>query len=173
MRDTLRDTHGGFTLFLLCRHLENTLCQLGSCPPPRGCDIIKGEMQCTSSAWWNLICATPFCFLSCLVLAECLQCVPDESPRSSWAEGREGVPRGSRSRRHGGRKGTHQHGRIFGTDTVNMFTDRHFAFALHDTSGLLIRYFEYFYLEQGDPGVRGPMGNPGKEGPKVGRKYQA
>ncbi len=23
------------------------------------------------------------------------------------------------------------------------------------------------YLKQGDPGVRGPMGNPGKEGPKV------
>lgn len=26
----------------------------------------------------------------------------------------------------------------------------------------------YSYPKQGDPGVRGPMGNPGKEGPKVG-----
>lgn len=26
-----------------------------------------------------------------------------------------------------------------------------------------------FSSEQGDPGVRGPMGNPGKEGPKVGK----
>ncbi len=30
----------------------------------------------------------------------------------------------------------------------------------------------FLCLKQGDPGVRGPMGNPGKEGPKV-RKYQA
>lgn len=26
------------------------------------------------------------------------------------------------------------------------------------------------FSKQGDPGVRGPMGNPGKEGPKVGKK---
>lgn len=28
----------------------------------------------------------------------------------------------------------------------------------------------YVYPKQGDPGVRGPMGNPGKEGPKVGKQ---
>lgn len=38
-------------------------------------------------------------------MAECLQCVPDESPRASWAEGREGVQRSAWSRRLGGRKG--------------------------------------------------------------------
>lgn len=27
--------------------------------------------------------------------------------------------------------------------------------------------------EQGDPGIRGPMGNPGKEGPKVGKEASA
>lgn len=29
-------------------------------------------------------------------------------------------------------------------------------------------FIEGFHIKQGDPGVRGPMGNPGKEGPKVG-----
>ena len=33
---------------------------------------------------------------------------------------------------------------------------------------LAIILIVYFYHKQGDPGVRGPMGNPGKEGPKVG-----
>lgn len=106
MRDTLGDTLGGFTLFLLCRHLENTLCQLGSCPPPRGCDIIKGE-KCSAPAQLDEILSVPPLLLPALpALAECLQCVPDESPRASWAEGREGVPWSARSGRHGGRKGT-------------------------------------------------------------------
>lgn len=103
-----RNAHGGFTLFLLRRHLENTLCRSGSRPPPRGCDIIKGEiMQCPGSVWRNLICATAFAsFLPRLALAECLQCVPDESPRAARAKRGEGDPWSARSGRLGGRKGT-------------------------------------------------------------------
>lgn len=37
----MRDTGGGCTLFLHYRHLENTLCQLGSCPPHGRCDKIR------------------------------------------------------------------------------------------------------------------------------------
>lgn len=55
----MRDAHGGFTLFQFCRHLQNTLCQLGSCPPPRGCDLIKGK-KCSAQAEPNqIICMSP------------------------------------------------------------------------------------------------------------------
>lgn len=63
MRDTLGDTVGGFTLFLLCRHLENTLCQLGSCPPPRGCDIIKGKNAVLQFSLMKSFLCHHFCFL--------------------------------------------------------------------------------------------------------------
>ena len=46
-------------------------------------------------------------------LAECLQCVPDESPWAAWAEGREGLPWSARSGRLGGRKGTSISGLFF------------------------------------------------------------
>lgn len=39
-------------------------------------------------------------------LVECLQCVPDESPRAAWTEGRKRLPRSARSRGLSGRKGT-------------------------------------------------------------------
>lgn len=56
------------------------------------------------------------------VLAECLQCVPDESPRASWTEGWEGGPWSARRRRHGGRKGASNPSTWqFGKDTVNIF----------------------------------------------------
>lgn len=93
-------------IIVLCRHLENTLCQLGSRPPPRGCDIIKRQ-KCSAPAQLDEILSVPPLLLPALpALAECLQCVPDESPRASWAEGREGVLWSARSRRHGGGKGT-------------------------------------------------------------------
>lgn len=50
------------------------------------------------------------CFPPFLALAECLQCVPDQSPRASWAEGREGYPWSAGSRGPGGRKGTSDSG---------------------------------------------------------------
>lgn len=106
MRDTLGDTVGGFTLFLLCRHLENTLCQLGSRPPPGGCDIIKGENASLQPCLMKSSLCHHFYFFSLLLLAERLQFVPDESPGASWAEGRKGVPWSARSGRPGGRKGT-------------------------------------------------------------------
>lgn len=93
-------------IILLCRHLENTLCQLGSCPPPRGCDIIKGENAVLQLYLMKSFLCQPLLLPALPALAECLQCVPDESPWASWAEGREGVPWSARSRRHGGRKGT-------------------------------------------------------------------
>lgn len=62
---------------------------------------------CSAPAQLDEILSVPPLLLPALpALAECLQCVPDESPRASWAEGREGVPWNARSRRHGGRKGT-------------------------------------------------------------------
>lgn len=100
---------GGCTLFLLCRHLENTLCQSGSCPPPRGCDIIKGENavpQISSVQFDEIFSVPPLLLSASPTPKECLQLVPDESPRASRAEGRERVPRSTRRRRHCGRKGT-------------------------------------------------------------------
>ncbi len=122
MGDTLGDTRGGFTLFLLCRHLENTLCQLGSCPPPRGCDIIKGENAVLQLSLMKSYLCQHFLLPALPALAECLQRVPDESPRASWAEGREGIPWSARSRRLGGRKGTSNSSawKACGMDTLNM-----------------------------------------------------
>lgn len=97
----MRDALGELTLYLLSRHLENTLCQLGSCPQPRGCDIIKGE----NAQFDEILSVPPLLLPASPVLAECLQCVPDESPRAAWAERREGIPWSARSRRHVGRKG--------------------------------------------------------------------
>ena len=100
-------------------------------------------------------------------LAECLQCVPDQSPRHARAKGREGDPRSARSRRHGGRKGTsgssawNRHCKH--VDLTMIFSSR---CCLLTTISVFILYF---YNKQGDPGIRGPMGNPGKEGPKVGK----
>lgn len=106
MRDTLGGTLGGFTLFLLCGHFENTLCQLGSCPPPRGCDIIKGKKYSVPAQPDEILSVLPLLLPALPALVECLQCVPDESPRAAWTEGRKRLPRSARSRGLSGRKGT-------------------------------------------------------------------
>lgn len=95
------------------RHLENTLCRPGSCPPPGGCDIIKGGnavlhfslMRPFFVFCFLIIILFPMHHLSHLHLAECLQLVPDQSPRPARTEGREGAPRSTRFRRPAGRKG--------------------------------------------------------------------
>lgn len=91
------------------RHLENTLCRSGSCPPPGGCDIIKGRnavlrFSLMKSFLFFLI-LFPLRPLPHWRLAECLQRVPDQSPRPARTEGREGAHRSTRARRPAGRKG--------------------------------------------------------------------
>lgn len=100
--DTPGDTVGGG------RHLENALCRSGSCPLPRGCDIIKGG---TAVLHFSLM--RPFSLslfphvppaLTC-VWAECLQLVPDQTARPARTERREGPPWSTQFRRPARRKG--------------------------------------------------------------------
>lgn len=70
----------------------------------------KGR-KCSVSAQLDEISPVQLRFLlalPCLALAaleECLQCVPDQSPRAARAERREGIPWRTRSGRLSGRKG--------------------------------------------------------------------
>lgn len=106
-----RHHRGGVALFPRSRHLENSLCQSGSCPPPRGGDIIKGSAPVQLD---EVLTVPPLLPHVSPVLTECLQRVPDQSPWASWTEGGEGFARRARSAGHCGRKGTAK-----GTDIPN------------------------------------------------------
>lgn len=69
MRGALGGAAGGSALFLLRRHLVNTLCQPGSCPPPRGRDIIKGR---EAALQFNLM-KSWLCHHFCLLCGPCWQ----------------------------------------------------------------------------------------------------
>lgn len=92
MRDTHGDARGGFTLFLLCRHLENTLCQLGSCPPPRGCDIIKGENAVLQLSLMKSYLCQHFCFLPCLRWQNACSVCQTRVPGLPGQKGEKGSP---------------------------------------------------------------------------------
>lgn len=121
-------------IILLCRHLENTLCQLGSCPPPRGCDIIKGENAVLQLNLMKSYLCHRFCFLPCLRWQNACSVCQTRVPGLPGQKGEKGSLGAQGVEGMVGEKVqvTHQHGRLFGTAAVNMLIWP-FHFTLHDT----------------------------------------
>lgn len=110
--------------------------------------VSAGVLSCTPEMWQNkgrkrtapaqfdeILSVPPLLLPDLPLLAECLQCVPDENPRAAWAEGREGVPWNAGSRRHGGRKGMKQ---ILGISLYFSYATSSFVLG----SGLLRKCYE-------------------------------
>lgn len=110
-------------IILLSRHLENTWCQLGSYPPPRECDLIKGK-NAALQLMKSYLCHH-FCFLLFLRWQNACSVCQTRTPGLPGQKGEKGS--------HGalGVEGlvgekvrvTPQHGGPVGTEAVNMLMD--------------------------------------------------
>lgn len=176
-RDSWRPCWGGRRR----RHLENTLCRSGSCPPPGGCDIIKGG---NAVLHFSLMKSFPFFFspgsfppaspASPALGRMPAACARPESQACQDRRERRDPPehRGSKAcwekRCEEANSGNEERSRVKSCKKlffVRVAPQRLF-FLLHSSRG---REWT-LCCAQGDPGIRGPMGNPGKEGPKVGKQ---
>lgn len=123
--------------------------------------VSVGVLSSTQGMWHNkgrkwsapaqldeILSVPPLLLPALPALAECLQCVPDESPRASWTEGGERDPRSTRSRRLGGRKGTNDTSAweaIWNRHCKHVYLTMTLCITWHLLNfllGLLIKYFE-------------------------------